>query len=151
MLCGPFALAALVVSTSVMDVPDPRPAHQVVDLTGTLTADDIAAIDASALRGATNGELLVVVVPSTDGANPRQWTTALFNRLRLDPTPRNRGVVLMAAINDRKAEIVVGEGYPSDFQRATAMRSCRASSSRASRAAIRAARWCKARALSKNA
>lgn len=99
-----------------MDVPDPRPAHQVVDLTGTLTADDIAAIDASALRGATNGELLVVVVPSTDGANPRQWTTALFNRLRLDPTPRNRGVVLMAAINDRKAEIVVGEGYPSDFQ-----------------------------------
>lgn len=112
MLCGPFALVALVASTSVMDAPDPRPAHHVVDLTGTLTFEDIAAIDASAQSASANGELVVVVVPSTDGANPREWTTAYFNRLRVDTTERNRGVVLMAAINDRKAEIVIGEGYP---------------------------------------
>jgi uncharacterized protein len=112
MLCGPLALITLVASTSVMDVPDPRPAHHVVDLTGTLTGEDIAAIDAAAQRAASNGALVVVVVPSTDGANPRQWTTAYFNRLRVDTKDRNRGVVLMAAIQDRKAEIVVGDGFP---------------------------------------
>ena len=103
-----FALAA----TSVMEVPDPRPTHHVVDLTGTLTAADIEAIDEAAAAAAAGGELLVVVVPSTDGADARQWTTAYFNRLRLDSEERNRGVVLMAAIKDRKSEIVVGEGYP---------------------------------------
>src|SRR5688500_16279974 len=115
----PLAALAFVAATSVMDAPDPRPAHHVVDLTGTLNADDIAAIDGAARTASSNGELVVVVVPSTDGTNPRQWTTAYFNRLRLDHTERNRGVVLMAAINDRKAEIVVGDGFPGDVTATT--------------------------------
>ncbi len=92
-------------------VADPRPAHHVVDLTGTLGPDDVAAVDAAAERASSNGELLVVVVPSVDGVDARGWTTELFNRLGVDATSRNRGVVLMAALEDRDAEIVVGDGY----------------------------------------
>ncbi|MEY5011840.1 MAG: hypothetical protein RLZZ253_2979, partial [Verrucomicrobiota bacterium] len=93
-------------------IPDPRPAHHVVDLTGTLAPNDVAAIDASARRASVHGELMVVVVQSTDGKNPREWTTRLFNQFALDTRRRNRGVLLMAALADRKAEIVVGNGFP---------------------------------------
>lgn len=99
-------------ATPVGEVPDPRPTHHVVDLTGTLTDDDVRAIDESAARAAAEGELLVVVVSSTDGVAPRAWTTSLFNRLRVDTQSRNRGVMLMAALGDHRAEIVLGEGYP---------------------------------------
>lgn len=115
-----LSLTIGIASTSVMDAPDPRAnGHAVADETGTLTASDIAAIDAVAKEAAAGGELVVIVINSTDGANPRQWATAYFNRLRVDHTGRNRGVVLMAALKDRKAEIVVGDGYDGGFQSIT--------------------------------
>lgn len=114
-----LALAALVALTAPDAVPDPRPHSQVVDSSGTLQPDDIDAINLDALRGRAGGELMVVVVRSTGGMNPRQWTTAVFNRLGLDEKARNRGVLLMAAIDDRKAEIVVGDGFPDSVTRIT--------------------------------
>lgn len=105
--------------TSALDVPDARPAHHVVDLTGTLAAPEIEAIDAAASAAAVDGELYVVVVDSTGAVPPRQWTTLLFNRLRLDRKDRNRGVLLMAALTDRKSEIVVGDGFPGDVTKLT--------------------------------
>lgn len=114
-----LALAALVALTAPDAVPDPRPHSQVVDSSGTLRPDDIDAINLDALRGRAGGELMVVVVRSTGGMNPRQWTTAVFNRLGLDEKARNRGVLLMAAIDDRKAEIVVGDGFPDSVTRTT--------------------------------
>lgn len=111
MLHAITVFAALLAATTQSEVPDPRPAHHVVDLTGTLGPAHVTAIDADAARGAAGGELLVVVVPSTDGMNPRAFTTALFNRLGVDDKARDRGVLLLAAIGDRKAEIVVGDGF----------------------------------------
>ena len=93
-------------------VADPRPRSAVVDLTRTLEEADKAAIDGLADRARNGGELLVVVIDSVGGAVPRTYTTHLFNRWGLDNKQRNRGVMLLAAIKDRKAEIVVGDGYP---------------------------------------
>jgi uncharacterized protein len=93
-------------------IVDPRPKSAVVDLTGTLGAADVAAIDALASRARDGGELLVVVIDSVSGAVPRTFTTQLFNRWGLDGRGRNRGVMLLAALKDRKAEIVIGDGYP---------------------------------------
>jgi uncharacterized membrane protein YgcG len=62
-------------------------------------------------RGRAGGELAVAVLPSLDGAVPRTWATALFNRWALDDADRNRGVLIVFALNDRKAEIVVGDGW----------------------------------------
>lgn len=44
-------------------------------------------------------------------SNLRAYATRLFNRLGLDNKTRNRGVLLMAALSDRKAEMIVGDGY----------------------------------------
>ncbi len=113
------ALGTLLAATSPGAIADPRPASQVVDLTGTLGPAQIAAINGDAQRGRAGGELMVVVVRSTDGMNPRQWTTDVFNRWGLDEKARNRGVLLMAAIGDRKAEIVIGDGFPGEVTRTT--------------------------------
>jgi uncharacterized protein len=91
---------------------DPRPRSAVVDLTRTLQEADLAAIDGLADRAHDGGELVVVVIDSVGGAVPRAFTTQLFNRWGLDNRQRNRGVMLLAALKDRKAEIVVGDGYP---------------------------------------
>lgn len=100
-------------------IADPRPRSAVVDLTRTLGPDDVSALDALATRARAGGELMVVVVDSVSGAVPRRFTTDLFNRWGLDQRRRNRGVLLLAALTDRKAEIVVGDGYPASVTSVT--------------------------------
>ena len=95
-----------------LQIKDPRPGSAVVDLTGTLTPEDVKDIDNLAERAREGGELMVVVIDSVSGWVPRTYTTQLFNRWGLDDKKRNRGVLLLAALTDRKAEIVVGDGYP---------------------------------------
>jgi uncharacterized protein len=109
-----LALAAAVPAGAIQQekIVDPRPKSAVVDLTRTLAPADVAAIDTMADRARGGGELMVVVIDSTSGAVPRDYTTRLFNRWGLDDRKRNRGVMLLAALKDRKAEIVVGDGYP---------------------------------------
>jgi uncharacterized protein len=106
-----LALVPVAQATSVSAVPDARPQSAVVDLTGTLSEQDKQAIQADAERGRSGGELYVAVIDTTDGEQPRSYATRLFNRLGLDNKTRNRGVLLMAALSDRKAEIIVGDGY----------------------------------------
>jgi uncharacterized protein len=118
-----FALAFLAAphawAISVHDVPDPRPRDHVVDLTGTLDSFDKEHVNAAASRASSFGELFVAVIPTTDGLEHRAYATALFNRLRLDNTPRNHGVIVMVAIQDRRAEIVFGDGMPKSITRTT--------------------------------
>ncbi|MBI5549180.1 MAG: TPM domain-containing protein [Deltaproteobacteria bacterium] len=105
-------LASLPAAAMPVDlIPDPRPASAVVDQTGTLTDEDRAVIDLYASRGRSRGQLVVVVIDSVDGAVPRTFATQLFNRWKLDTRERNRGVLFLAALRDRKAEIVVGDGF----------------------------------------
>jgi uncharacterized protein len=103
LLVSPAALAL-----SVDVIPDPRPGHQALDWTGTLSSDDITRIDAVA-HG--NGELVVMVMDNLDGEDPRTFTTRLFNRWRVDNTTRNRGILFLVSLQDRAAEIVVGDGF----------------------------------------
>jgi len=124
----PTCLAALVLlalpigasrAATVDSIADPRPGSQVIDLQGVLGVQGLQSIDGHASRGSAGGELLVVVADTTSGRDPRSFATALFNRLGLDSKERNRGVLLFAALSDRKAEIVVGDGFPDGFSRTT--------------------------------
>ena len=114
---APFALLAWLslvpeaLAITVYEVPDVRPRSAVVDLTGTLSTGDKTLIDAAAERGRSGGELYVAVIDTTGGEPHRDYATRLFNQLRLDTGARNRGILLMAALNDRKAEIIIGDGY----------------------------------------
>jgi uncharacterized protein len=107
-----LAFVPVAQATSVQAVPDARPQSAVVDLTGTLSEQDKQIINSDAERGLSGGELYVAVIDTTEGESHRAYATRLFNRLRLDSRTRNRGVLLMAALSDRKAEIIVGDGYP---------------------------------------
>jgi uncharacterized protein len=52
----------------------------------------------------------VVVIGSTDGAEPHQFATDLFNRWHIGEANKNNGVLVFAALDDRKAEIILDDG-----------------------------------------
>jgi len=108
-----LALVALPAAAVVVeDIPSPRPAGWTVDLTGTLQPDTVRALDqlGDEVKTQTGAELAVVVVPSTDGVPQRQFATELANRWGLGDREKNNGVLVFAALDDRAAEIVLGEG-----------------------------------------
>lgn len=91
---------------------DPRPAAWVLDATGTLDSAARAKLEAVArdVERSGHGELVVVVSDSVDGEQPRAYATRLFNAWRIGSSARNDGVLVFAALTDRKAEIVLGDG-----------------------------------------
>lgn len=56
------------------------------------------------------GELAVAVVPDCGGADPRQAGLALFNRWGVGRYGRNDGVLLLLALQERRVEILLGDG-----------------------------------------
>lgn len=120
---APLALAALLVSFSAWEgaplraVPferlvSPRPAHWVLDTTGTLTAAEVKSLDArvEAARERSGGEIAVVVIDSTDGRPPRDYATALANRWLIGDQALQNGILILLAKKDRRAEIALGKG-----------------------------------------
>ncbi len=101
--------AAPAFALPLAEVADPRPASAVADPLGRLTPAEREAIDRVA-RDIARGEIVVVVVDDTEGQAPRGYGRALFNRWSLGAAGANDGVLLLAALDDRKAEIVLGSG-----------------------------------------
>lgn len=124
------ALVSLSLSRAVFgqglpaEVVGPRPAARVVDTTGRLTADEQREIGAllDGIRAQTRGDMMVVLIPSTLGAPHRSFATELFNRWRLGTAERNDGLLLFAALDDRRAEIILGTGLDDASRRAASQR-----------------------------
>lgn len=104
-----FPLVALAESPEL--APPPR-GHWVLDTTGTVSAATVAELDsvASEVEAAGAGQLGVLVVNTTAGAVPRTFATTVFNRWGVGHAGSNDGILLFAALKDRKAEIVLGVG-----------------------------------------
>ena len=121
-----MTMLALVAGVAAAQVPavvaGPRPPARVVDETGTLSAEDRAAIErlAESIRATTRADLQVVVIPTTAGAPPRTFATDLFNRWRLGNAERNDGLLLFVALADRRSEIILGDGIDTPATRAAA-------------------------------
>jgi uncharacterized protein len=96
----------------VEDVPAPPPGAWVVDTTGTLRTEDLVALErlGDEVAAQTGAQLGVAVVGSTDGAPHRQFATDLANRWGLGDREKDNGVLVFAALDDRAAEIVLGDG-----------------------------------------
>lgn len=128
----PLLLAALLVvirlvpaAAQVPPVVDgPRPEARVVDETGSLSGAERAEIErlAESIRATTRADLVVVVIPTTDGVPPRRFATDLFNRWRLGNADRDDGLLLFVALADRKSEIILGDGLDTPATRAAAQR-----------------------------
>jgi uncharacterized protein len=107
---APLALAA--VGAHAAGIEGPRPATAVFDETGILGKEDVDHLEslAASVRRASGADVMVVVIPSTDGQPHRSFATDLFNRWKLGSEDRDDGLLIFVALNDRKAEIVLGDG-----------------------------------------
>lgn len=98
----------------VDQIPNPRSTGGwAVDLTGTLSSSTLAELNQlgdEVKAQAGGGELAVVVIGSTDGIVPRDYATQLFNLWGIGDAEHERGVLVFAALDDRKAEIILGRG-----------------------------------------
>src|SRR5689334_10106893 len=106
-------LLALVV---LLALPAPPPKGQwAVDETGKVPQHVLATFNSRArsLDASGAGQLGLAVVSSTHGAAPRQFATAIFNAWGVGHASRNDGVLLFFALDDRKSEIVLGDGFAS--------------------------------------
>jgi uncharacterized protein len=115
LLCCTVLLCALSLpaqAETVDSIPRPRPGSWSVDTTGTLSASTLESVDmwGSAMNDRGLGQLAVVVVNTTEGRNPRTFATELFNQWGLGHAGRDDGALLFIALQDRKAEIVLGDG-----------------------------------------
>ncbi len=93
----------------------------VVDVTGALAHQTLVEVDrlGSEVDRSGHGQLVVAVVNTTEGRSPRTFATDLFNRWGIGHARRDDGALLFIALQDRKAEIILGNGVdtPEDVAR----------------------------------
>src|SRR5579862_2660665 len=58
----------------------------------------------------TNAQIAVVTVHSLDGSDVDSYAVALFHQWGIGPKGKDRGVLILVAVNDRKYRIEVGYG-----------------------------------------
>ena len=100
------------------NIPSPRPEGWVVDLTNTLSKEESTHINevCEEVNATVKREMTVVVIDSTNGMHHRTFGMKLFKHWGVGGAFRNNGILLLAAIKDRKAEIVLGKGIDSNEQ-----------------------------------
>ncbi|PZR09538.1 MAG: hypothetical protein DI536_21570 [Archangium gephyra] len=109
------AVALFVASTSFAapwDIAPPPRGEWVRDDAGRLPNGTLQAVNAiaAALDSSGAGQLGVLVISSTGGHNPRDFATGVFNSWGVGHASSNDGILLMVAVDDRKAEIILGDG-----------------------------------------
>jgi uncharacterized protein len=95
-----------------LDVPDrPSPPRLVNDFTGTLSGGEQEALERKlvAFADTAGSQVAVVLVPSTDGADPGDYTTEIIRSWGVGRAGVDDGVVLLVATEDR--EVFIGTGY----------------------------------------
>jgi uncharacterized protein len=110
LLVTPTFTATALASRSVPARPSVGP---IVDESGVLSAQGTQTLRTlnDRLRTERAGaELGVLIISSTDGEVPRAYATKAFNEWKLGTASANNGIILMVAKDDRKVELVLGDG-----------------------------------------
>ena len=113
-----FALALLLAlagrggAVTIEQIPTPRPAGWVTDLTGTLPAATLAELNrlGDEVKAKSGAEIAVVVVDTTGGAASRDFATRLFNAWGIGKAGKDNGILVFTALADHNVEIVLGDG-----------------------------------------
>lgn len=89
-----------------------RPAADVNDFAGVLTPAQKESLEARCrqLREKTGAELAVVTLKSLEGEQIDDFAAGLFKQWGIGQKDRDNGVLLLVALDDRKARIEVGYG-----------------------------------------
>lgn len=113
-----LASSVVVAALEPASILSPRPTGWVVDLARVLSPDDVAEINrvCDAVHAREGAELVVVTVPTTAGGEHRRFATRLFNHWGLGDRSRHNGLLIFVAVDDRAAEIVLGDGIDGDAE-----------------------------------
>ena len=117
-------LALLAASFALADVAVPPLKARVTDLTGTLTSDQRAALEAKLATFETRkgSQIAVLIVPTTQPETVEQYAVRVEETWKLGRKGIDDGVLLVVAKNDRKLRIEVGYGLEGVLPDATAKR-----------------------------
>ncbi len=102
---GLFAIAQNV-------LPKPNPPRLVNDAAGVLSAEQVAILEQKlvALDDSTSNQIAVVLIKTLDGVAIEDYAQKLFREWGIGNKKTNNGVLIIAAIDDRKMWITVGYG-----------------------------------------
>jgi len=123
-----LALAAfaflLLGAAATAQVPIPRFEALVVDLTGTLTAQQQAALDEklTALQARKGSQLAVLILPTTQPEDIAQFGIRLSDAWKVGREKEDDGAILIVAKDDRALRIEVQDGLEGVLTDATSSR-----------------------------
>ena len=109
-------LLALALGTALALAQDLQPLPElkspVTDLTGTLTAQQIAALEQRllAFEARKGSQIVVVLVPTTEPEPIEDYTIRLAERAKVGRKGLDDGVIVLVAMRDRRTRIEVGYG-----------------------------------------
>lgn len=121
------ALAAILTVAAPLaaaQIPVPPLTARVTDLTGTLSADQRAALEQklAALEARKGSQVAVLWVATTQPETVEQYAVRVFEQWKLGRKGVDDGVLLVVAKNDRKLRIEVGYGLEGALPDAIAKR-----------------------------
>jgi uncharacterized protein len=131
-LLAPFKLSAVFLSiflcvgifTIAQEVlPKPNPPRLVTDLSGVLSADQLAALEQKlvAIDDSSSNQIAVVILPTLNGVPKEEYATKLFREWGIGNKKSRNGVLLLIAIQDRQIRIEVGYGLEGAIPDVTAL------------------------------
>jgi uncharacterized protein len=99
-----------------------QPRGAISDFASLLNSADRAAIESrlAQLRQSTGAQVAVVTLPSLEGSQIDNFANRLFNKWGVGQKGKNNGVMLLVAVQERKARIEVGCGLESILPNALA-------------------------------
>ncbi|CAN5820843.1 YgcG family protein [soil metagenome] len=113
-LAGLFALAVASISVAAAqsEVPVPRLERRVTDLTGTLSVQEQAALEAklAAFEARKGSQIAVLFVPTTEPETIEEYAIRVAEEWRLGREGVDDGALLLVARDDRALRIEVGYG-----------------------------------------
>ena len=113
-----FALAAWA------QVAVPELSRRVTDLTATLTADQVAALESklAAFEAQKGSQIAILIVPTTQPEDIAQYGIRVAERWKIGRTKIDDGVILIVARDDRQLRLEVGYGLEGAIPDAIAKR-----------------------------
>lgn len=93
-------------------LPRPNPPKLVNDVAGVLSPEQREILEQKlvALDDSSSNQIAVVLIPTLDGYPIEEYANKLFREWGIGHKGTNNGVLIIAAINDRKVRIEVGYG-----------------------------------------
>lgn len=121
-----FAISFVFVSTALWasQIPIPVLESRVTDQTNTLTASEIANLEAKLkqVEDSTGSQIVVLLIPTTGDESIEAFSMRLAEEWKIGQSGNDNGIILLVAKDDRNLRIEVGYGFEGALPDAMAAR-----------------------------